>query len=293
MTRIEARDRQRFQEEFLHRFKVVSSESTAMFHRGMDTIEVVECSEGALATFGEHIEAGAVPVIATNHTSLFDGFVVAKLADDARKRSHGVVEKFDLVIAQSLASGKQQEEANAYFSAVKPFLREYGVEMDLSIPTENDVHYRQVKREKRDYLQDYLEVAPQEGLGFAIFPEGTVRGGKRNPTTGIINGMRLVKSENDMTRFIDAVRAKGHDVVVLLGGIDGADQMINPDTIFPADAMLSYLLGYADYPTDGQPIRVVVGEPVVIWAGTEPTDGKELAQKIANLLPPHRKGVWA
>lgn len=293
MTRIEARERQRLQGEFLNRFLHISPESTAMFERGMDALGIVERDEGALTIFGEHIADGAVPVIATNHISLFDGFVIAKLTQQAKLRSQGAVMSFDLVIAQSLAAGKQGDETDAYFTAVKPFLREFGTELDLSIPTQNDIHYREVKREKRDYLGDYLEAAPQEGKGFAIFPEGTVKGGRINPKTQEVNGMRAVRSENDMTKFIDAVRAKGRDVVVLLGGIEGTDQMISPDHLFPTDEIIRFILGYTDYPATTSPMRVTVAAPYLRRAGGEATDGKDIAQRIAQLLPPERRGVWA
>ncbi len=281
-------------ERFVDQF---GKDAGPILQRASDLIVVREIIPGALDRYATEIEDGASAFTASNHISLADALAEAKKAMEVRVRTKGFLENYDLVIAKSLAAGRQGSMNSLYFEQTAPFLNDRGINMDLEITTRNDIRNGRGERSKVDLEEVYFGDAPYDRKGFAIYLEGTQKGGRRDQD-GNIYGMRPIPLENLGTQYIRAVLAKGGSVVILPSAIVGTNQLVNPSPPFyPRDEALPYLLGdVEETPQNIDPIELLIGEPFVIWRTDQVVNGDDLARGIAELLHPEYPeyaGVYA
>ncbi|MEK7070665.1 MAG: hypothetical protein AAB966_02560 [Patescibacteria group bacterium] len=224
-----------------------------------------------------------IPVVYLSHQSHADALVVGRITDKLRRASRmngqDNLRGLYLPMASSVVTGDQSPEVADLYRLFTPVLEEKGLYLK-SVIREQDRKRYDHQGQSHQAMKELLE-APNQGFGIAIFPEGTVEGGRT--TLDEVNGLQPIQENTLMHRFI---RKYPDRVVLLPVAIDGGYKIVDPNTYRPTEeAMRQVLEGDS---SQIQPIATAtIGDLVSVSERNieECTDSTFLMGRLAELLP--------
>jgi 1-acyl-sn-glycerol-3-phosphate acyltransferase len=247
--------------------------------------------------FVELINAGFVPVIYANHQSHADGVIISIVIEKLRQKlPDGKLNGFLCPVAASMASGDQHNIVQGATFLFEPIFKKLGF-IYVPIIREDDRRKYGMSGSNTNSIEKLLH-APANNYGMAVFPEGTVQGG-RLMDSGKIFGMQEVEGGGIFLRCVKFWQTQGRKSVLLPVGIVNSYKTFNPDNYDLPKAMIEMLAGNSEVV---KLVDAAVGEPKTVDdLSTElenELDAKSkehidlLMKKIAKLLPNEAKGYY-
>jgi 1-acyl-sn-glycerol-3-phosphate acyltransferase len=223
----------------------------------------------------------------SNHTSFLDAGVAIQFIQSTRQlwtpdmRQQGCI----MPVAATLKKGLQSNVSPLYFDVVREVVSDMGVTL---VPVVRDGDHKEGQR------QGLKEIVKASKLGshVAVFPEATMKGGRKDEHTGELIGM--VRAGEDIVQRNLHILAKHNYVICLPFGIDGTKDAYSNMSKKPTEEAILGILGWQSVPHIG----VYVGEP---FSGNElletmgkdnPNIGHCMMGQIARLLPEEMQGVY-
>ena len=234
--------------------------------------------------FVDLIQQGHVPVIYANHQSYADGMALSQITKYIMgKGLSGRLNGFLLPVAKSIETGDQGSEIQVITTMFTQVTTERGL---LSVPIIRD-------KDKEEYglegsnTESYarLSNALEDGYGLAIFPEGTMEGGRKD-TDGRIKGMQQV-SRSLLAGRLKVWLRKGRTSVVLPVGIHGGYRIQHPDEKGKVSEDVLEMVA-EDCPVKSR-VTITVGKPFIPDAAV---NDDSLMRRVAQLLPPEARGYY-
>lgn len=276
-----------------------------VIERGIETISLtspITYKEGFQDEYVKAIKEGYYPVIVANHTSHADGILIAPLANiltgvnNDIARTQDPFQGFMLPLSQSLDNGEQGFLKHQFYVKSRPVLSELHLYPVLTA-TKNDREKRGLSKNTEEFSSD-LKAGIKNNYGIAVFPEGSVTGGRRNEY-GKLNGMQPFAEDGLALVILNAKRYRKSPVAFIPVGIDGGYKIFNPQTGLPSKSAVRYGLGFGNLP---ETAKLTVGKP--IKSNAEPLDSlvktkqweeidKVIGKNIAQLIPDELRGIYA
>lgn len=274
----------------------------------------IELQNGVKDRFIELIDNDGVPILYANHQSHADAMAIAALSEYLRNlvrrpaAGDRSLKGFATLLAASMEHGQQGKELKSTYDLLVGGARRMGV-ITVPITREKDeIQYgmnRHVIGELRPFVQ-----ALKNGYGIAILPEGTVQGGRHPKEKGIedINGMQEIGNNNLIDFFIIASRVlseQGKWPFYLPVGLHGSFRIMQaPEGGKPKvtrRGWLSLIVGVTGFsllkiqttllmPFTEEEIAADLGDN---WMKNGPVFNRYAMSKIATVLPPVARGVYA
>lgn len=195
-----------------------------------------------------------------------------------------------------MESGDQDLTVQGGTNLFAPIFESKGLNMVPVIREDDRIKYKMVGS-NRGAIERIIN-APKDDYGLAVFPEGTVQGG-RSGKDGNINGMQKVEGGGILLRCISFWENQGNKSVLLPVGIINSYQIFKPDTYEISEKAFGMVSGAI--PLE-KVVKVAIGTPITEEDAEKelgvPLDGKSqehidyLMGKIANLLPKEARGYY-
>jgi hypothetical protein len=254
-------------------------------------------NKNSIARFVGLINEGYVPVIYSNHQSHADGVVLSLIIEQIRKdlpKDH--LKGFLCPVAASMASGDQNDRVQGGTFLFGPIFEQIGF-IYVPIIREDDRRKYGMEGSNQEAIEKLIH-APRDKYGLAVFPEGTVQGG-RIREDGKIFGMQKVEGGGILLRCVRFWQDLGRKTVLLPVGVVNSYKTFDPDNYDVPESLLSMLAGES---TVEPMVEAVVGEPLTVEEITKALgsaiDAKSqehadyLMEKIAALLPEEARGFY-
>ncbi len=265
-----------------------------------------EFADGFEDTFREAMKnKDTIPILISSHQGHPDGVTAAvlskKLTGLANEVRDGKFPGFQLIIAASIRAGHQglllKEIA---VQGEKDYLPRYHLRF-LDLVRKKDVERYNMRPNTFPFIRGLIN-AIQAGHGLILFPEASVESGRRiksGPNKNRIKGMQRFNGV-DFDLIIEAVRKNHKKALFIPVGSHGAFNIVDPDHKRPPLKTIAALA----IPVSQRLMTVKVGQPInyadlvndLQQQGQEVTSeniGNFLGHRVAELLPPHARGVYA
>ncbi len=225
--------------------------------------------------FARYINAGYVPVIYSNHQSHADGVIHSIVIEQTRKLvSANVLKGFLCPVAASMATGDQNFMVQGNTLIFQPIFDKIGF-IYVPIIREDDRRKYGMTGSNREAIEKLIN-APADKYGMAIFPEGTVQGG-RAKQNGHIYGMQKVEGGGILLRCIKFWQDQGRKIVLLPIGIANSYKIFNPDSYGIPVTLTEVIEGAGE-----------ISQIVEAIAGKSFTD-ESMSQELGNNLDPKKQ----
>lgn len=250
-----------------------------------------------LVKFAEKIKGGYSPIIYANHQSHADGVVISIVIEELRKLlPNNTLNGFLCPVAASMASGDQNDKVQGGTFMFQPIFNKIGF-IYVPIIREDDRRKYGMEGSNREAIEKLI-TAPKQKFGITVFPEGTVRGGRKD-SEGNIFGMQKVAGGGILLRCIKMWEMNGQKSVLLPVGITDSYKIFDPDSYAVPLPLLQMIAGIGQVT---QMVNARVGESftpneIKIDIGGD-LDAKSqdhadyLMRKIASLLPERARGYY-
>jgi 1-acyl-sn-glycerol-3-phosphate acyltransferase len=137
------------------------------------------------------IRDGYVPVLYANHQSHADKLVLSGIVQSlVQQDTNGQVSKFLVPISATIESGGQGAYIQHLMSVFEPLYLDRGYGADVPFITDNDRQARGIEGSNVHSVRRLMG-APRDKHGLVIFPEATLKGGRRR-ADGTLNGIQEV-----------------------------------------------------------------------------------------------------
>ncbi len=278
MARAELRNETAIRDEFLSK---LGRDRKRTVERTLALYEVVDKGDYR-AAFSTAVDSGKLPIIVSNHQSIADGIALGNITE-------GMSKPVRLPIAASITEGEQGELIQLLVAAYGPELRKRNLDM-VSVVTERDRQVRGMSGQNKEMFNLLLK-SPSEGYGFAIFPEQTVEGGRKDDD-GTIKGMQYLERDKNLVAFMKKWIKQGFQLVILPVGIDRGNTTLDPDKktveAISVDAA-EMILGYRGLVPMAS---ITVGAPVEIDAVESGLTDHHFMRMIAPLVSEEARGAY-
>ena len=275
MPRTEAESGKDLMLELLRKLDIDSKEAVDR----MASLITVQDPNNVIGQMRSAIHAGKLPMIVVNHQSLADGPALTAITSQLDKR-------FNLPVAASIDGGLQGNLIQIVNSYLYPVMAQRNL-VSIPIISKGDVDKRNMAKGSTGLFT--LMKTVRNGYGFAMFPEGTVQGGRSN-AEGVINGLVTPSNPTAFTQMVMKFKEQGADPVVLPVGIDGSYKIFDPvENTFPND-ILRMLIGY-DKP---RKIATITLGDLIPFSEVAVSGGSDdfFMEHIARLLPEPARGAY-
>ncbi len=281
----------------VHLKNILEKDQEAVLGRLEQLFHISDDYKSRIETYVSHINDNYVPVIYANHQSHADGVVLTLLIERIRKNlPSGRLNGFLCPVAASMASGDQNDRVQGGTFLFEPFFNMIGF-IYVPIIREDDRRKYGMAGSNQEAIEKLI-YAPRDKYGLAVFPEGTVQGG-RLQDDGKIYGMQKVEGGGILLRCVRFWQDQGKKIALLPVGIVNSYKTFDPDNYDVPESLLSMLSGESKAE---QMVDAVVGDPLTVEQinkdlGTE-IDPKSqehadfLMKKIAALLPEEARGYY-
>lgn len=170
------------------------------------------------------IKQGGVPIFYANHEGHGDIIVMAKISEYLRRKE--LLEGLAIPAAMSVQTGDQGEEIKTSYDLFNKVLQRRGVEMVFVTRKSDREQYGIDRKGAIGEVRSFVEKI-KKGYGIAVFPEGTVQGGRHPAGTSRENiyGMQEVQNNSliDFYRLINNCLAhKGGFAFYVPVGVHGS-----------------------------------------------------------------------
>ncbi len=235
------------------------------------------------------------PIIVSSHTSHADGIPLAALTKRLKSMSDHVsatdrLKGFVIPIASSMESGHQGSIVKEGTDRLRDIVKNaYNLET-LAYTRDKDVKQYGLSQNAKFAISFFRRV--RDGHGVAVFPEGTMQAGrtKKYHLFGFEQyGMQEFKELEDVARNV--IRA-GKVPLYIPVGIYGGFRIESPNNNRLTFAYLNEIL--LTHPAQTKLVSVKVGAPIA-QSEVDPDQNINsfLGKKVAQLLPPEARGVYA
>lgn len=278
MGRTEVRQGPDIRDEFLQK---LGTDPVGVARKTLALYEVVD-GGNYREIFRSAVEQRRLPIIVSNHQSIADGIALGNITE-------GLGKPIRLPIADSIVKGVQGELIQALVRAYGPELQKRNLFM-IPVVTERDRQTRGMRGQNKEMF-DLLLKSPEEGYGFAIFPEQTVEGGRKGEDE-TINGMQYLERDRNLVAFMKKWIKQGFRLVVLPVGIDRGYTTLDPDekTIKAVSVEAAeMILGYRELVPMAS---VTVGAPVEIDTVEPQLTDHHFMRMIAPLVSEEARGAY-
>jgi len=173
-------------------------------------------------------------IIGSNHQSHADIIPYIMIADELTKEINDndqsfKLNGFNMIIAVSLTTGHQNKELKNYYKIIKELCSEKGIEfIPIVRPKDKEkygisdvLNFKNLRKACSGYKDNYALIE---------FPEGTLKGGRINPDTGLHYGPQKPNESNMTDYCVGRYLKKGINFGVLPITIDGTYNIYPPDT---------------------------------------------------------------
>lgn len=165
-----------------------------------------------------------VKVIYFRHLSHADAGALILTAKHLNKVGNLPI-NFVLPLAASLETGDQSDKLTDFYNVIKPKLQRHRIE-PIHVAREKDREKYGIARSTAENLRLFREI--RNGAALMYFPEGTVEGGRRDPKTGLINGLSQVKDEF-LPQMLSRI-SKNTEIAFLPVSVSGTNRIYDPST---------------------------------------------------------------
>jgi hypothetical protein len=260
----------------------------------------VEYTEGFREEFTKAIVNNDLITLISNHDSLYNAnsisLVAWALTQEARRiMGNDNFKGFILPVATSLTTGHQDYSTGRLFEAVESRLNKNFL-FTTPHTRKKDQQQFNMQSNKRTYMENLID-AVNNGYGIAMFPEGTMEGG-REDETGARKGMMEFEADA-LPVILKIATKKERNVAFIPIGTSGGVEIFDPTK--KAASLKAWLA--ASYLWTPKLVKVRVGLPVSSEElrhlaeqrseeGAKRLINSSLGQKIAELLPDNQRGVF-
>jgi 1-acyl-sn-glycerol-3-phosphate acyltransferase len=249
------------------------------------------------------IRDGYVPILYANHQSHADKLVLSGITQSlVRHDTDGQVSGFLVPVAATIESGAQGAYIQRLMSLFEPLYLDRGYGPDVPFITDNDRQARGVEGSNTESVKRLMD-APRDKHGLVIFPEATLKGGRRGDD-GAVNGIQEVTPVTGggligYPKFW--LRRRLGEAVFIPIGISGSYRIYPPDSgrneISP-----TVIAGILEGGRAEAMVAISAGKPFTyaelrdeVEEEPDPKQKKHLdlmMAKVAELLPTAEKGYY-
>jgi 1-acyl-sn-glycerol-3-phosphate acyltransferase len=250
------------------------------------------------------VRDGYVPVLYANHQSHADKLVLSGITQALVEDEVGEqISAFLVPVAATIESGAQGSYVQQLMSLFDRLYLDRGYGPDVPFITDNDRQTRGIEGSNTESVKRLMD-APRERHGLVIFPEATLRGGRRGDD-GAVHGAQEVTSATGSgligyPRFW--LKRKLGEAVFVPVGISGSYRLYPPDpgrNEIPSEVIANILGGGPADPL----VDISAGTPFTyaelrdeIGEEPNPKQTKHLylmMNKVATLLPAEERGYYS
>lgn len=265
-----------------------------------------EFADGFEDAFREAMkDNNTIPILISSHEGHPDGISAAvlskKLTNLASEVRDGTFPGFQLIIAASIKTGHQGQLLKEIITqGERDYLPRYRLRL-LDLVRKKDVEKYKMRPNKIPFMRGLIKAIRADN-GLIFFPEASVEGGRRiksGPNKNHIKGMQEFNGV-DFDLIIEAVQKNHKKPLFIPVGSYGAFNIVDPDHNRLPLKTIAALVN----PVNQRLMWVKVGLPITYATlvndmqkqGQEVISdniGNFLGLKVAELLPPHARGVYA
>lgn len=258
----------------------------------------IELPEGFLTEYVMAIDSDYAPILVSNHASHADAAVAAKLISLLRKIANRTLPDdeqmmgFNVPLAKSLLTGHQGGYLRQAYLGSEPVIEANGFyAVPIARSQDQDPERYAMPGNEREYLANTRRRMLAGFTGTVLFPEGTTEGGKIREDGKLVGMIPLQR--NSISTHISLTHRYAHKkVVIITAGITGGIEAINPNTK-RAPFRIIARVRHADA------FKITAGgiikeDDLDFAALKRPEEINDfIGRKIAELLPPPMRGVYA
>lgn len=261
----------------------------------------VDYEPGFANQYVNAIKNNYFPVLVGNHDSQSNAIAIAKLAyiftgvaNDflpQEKKLKG----FLLPLAKSLDTGRQGLWPKIYYEATKPVLEKYNLKPVLTT-TNNDYNNRGMDKNSNDFLKAMAQGIGDGYAAIAIFPEGTVEGGRKTQDRKR-KGMQPFIDISLETCLMLAKRYKRQQSLIIPVGLEAGYEVHDPQTKRPHKEAVLAGFGIGNLKI----AKIHVGLPIksdgpeieeLIINKTWDEVNNVIGKAVAQLIPEEMRGIY-
>lgn len=242
--------------------------------------------------FLEAISEGYVPVLYSNHQSWYDGLPLARLTSrllEISNASNRKINGFMLLVAASLPNGEQDPTLKRAYDFLTGKMEEGGITPLPYVRPKDEKKYGMTNNKMAFMIKAMNGF--KNGMGMAMFAEGSVEGGRKNGTGGI-NGMRYFE-EGTLEVINTLLKRLGKKALFVPIGLSGSYKVLSPDTKRPTMAAIMAIYGLGNLKLVNMRVGNPIGSDDLSYCeGSSGQMNLVLAKEVAELLPEEERGVF-
>jgi|GEM_PF-6278937 len=204
-----------------------------------ETIEVIskQVARGALITmvFNHQSHADAIPISVLANT--LTESINREINNDLHSRTD-IFPGFILPMAASVTSGDQSKVITDLFEKLEGWFSKHHIDFVPIVRRKDALQYGMNPYDGLHRLANIIKQC-KANTGLAIFPEGSVRGGRRIPNTNRRYGMIDVNEPTLLSQLTLRSIEDGKQMLILPVGFSGSYKILDPDKKIPSQSMFT------------------------------------------------------